>query len=356
MTWTRSTRTLIGFVAFSTVASVVYIVNDVRDVEVDREHPTKRNRPIASGAVPVPVAIAQVVVLVPLAGALSWLAGSTVIGYAMLGGYLLINLAYSFGLKHIPILDVTILAVGFIVRVYYGADIANIAVSDWFYLTMFSFSFFVSFGKRRNEILQTGTATRIVNARYVPAFLDKAMYFSAAVAVVFYALWTIDSGQAKGLLIWTVPLVLVIFLVYILRVEQPDQSGDPIDVVTGSGSLLSLLAVYGASRRRAAVRGDMSSNVIDVYDFDKTIYDGDASRDFLVFCLRTQPGAWREMPRQAWAAGLFALGRLSGIGSRNGPSPFSSAYRTRRPWSTSSGCIIGTSSPRGTSHSAKRPT
>jgi 4-hydroxybenzoate polyprenyltransferase len=240
-------RTLIGFVAFSAVASVVYIVNDLRDVEVDRQHPKKRNRPIASGAVPIPVAIAQVIVLVPLAGTLSWLAGSNVIGYVMLGGYLLINLAYSFGLKHIPILDVSILAVGFIVRVYYGADIADIAVSDWFYLTMFSFSFFVSFGKRRNEILQTGTTTRIVNARYVPAFLDKAMYFSAAVAVVFYALWTIDSGQAKGLLIWTVPLVLVIFLVYILRVEQPDQSGDPIDVVTGSGSLLSLLAVYGVA-------------------------------------------------------------------------------------------------------------
>ena len=238
-------RTLIGFAAFSAVASVVYIVNDLRDVEVDRQHPTKLSRPIASGVVPVPFGIALVVVLVPVAGALSWLAGSNVIGYVMLAGYLLINLAYSFGLKHIPILDVSILAVGFIARVYYGADIADIAVSDWFYLTMFSFSFFVSFGKRRNEILQTGTATRVVNARYVPSFLDKAMYFSAAVAVVFYALWTIDSGQAHGLLIWTVPLVLVIFLVYILRVEQPDQSGDPIDVVVGSPSLLSLLAAYG---------------------------------------------------------------------------------------------------------------
>jgi decaprenyl-phosphate phosphoribosyltransferase len=239
-------RTLIGFLAFSAVASVVYIVNDLRDVELDRQHPTKRNRPIASGAVPVPVAIAQAVVLVPLAGALSWLAGSDVVGYALLGGYLLINLGYSFGLKHIPILDVSILAVGFIARVYYGADIADIAVSDWFYLTMFSFSFFVSFGKRRNEMLQTGTTTRVANGRYVPAFLDKAMYLSAAVTVVFYALWTIDSGQANGLLIWTVPLVLVIFLVYILRVEQPDQGGDPIDVVTGSASLLSLVAAYGA--------------------------------------------------------------------------------------------------------------
>jgi decaprenyl-phosphate phosphoribosyltransferase len=239
-------QTLIGFVAFAAVASAVYIVNDLRDVELDRQHPVKRNRPIASGIVPIPVAIAQVAVLLPLAGVLSWLAGSTVVGYAILGGYLLINLAYSFGLKNVPILDVSILAIGFIVRVYYGADIADIVVSEWFYLTMFSFSFFVSFGKRRNEILQTGTTTRVVNALYIPAFLDKAMYFSAAVAVVFYALWTIDSGQAHGLLIWTVPLVLVIFLVYILRVEQPDQSGDPIDVVVGSPSLLSLVAVYAA--------------------------------------------------------------------------------------------------------------
>lgn len=239
-------RTLIGFVAFSAVASMVYIVNDLRDVELDRQHPTKRNRPIAAGTVPVPVAIVLAAVLVPVAGVLSSLAGSDVIGFVLLGAYLLLNIGYSFGLKHVPILDVSILAVGFIIRVYYGADIADIVVSDWFYLTMFSFSFFVSFGKRRNEILQTGTTTRIANARYVPAFLDKAMYLTAAVTVVFYSLWTIDSGQAKGLLIWTVPLVLVIFLVYILRVEQPDQDGDPTDVVTGSASLLSLLGIYAA--------------------------------------------------------------------------------------------------------------
>ncbi|GIF98408.1 decaprenyl-phosphate phosphoribosyltransferase [Catellatospora citrea] len=239
-------RTLIGVLAFSAVASVVYIINDLRDVRLDREHPVKRNRPIASGAVPVPVAVAQAAVLIPLAAALSWLAGSGVVGFALLAGYVLINVAYSFGLKHVPILDVTILAVGFVIRVYYGADIADITVSEWFYLTMFAFSFFVSFGKRRNEILQTGTATRIANARYVPAFLDKAMYLASAVTVVFYSLWTIDSGQGKGL-IWTVPLVLVIFLVYILRVEQPDQDGDPTDVVTGSATLLSLLAVYAGA-------------------------------------------------------------------------------------------------------------
>jgi 4-hydroxybenzoate polyprenyltransferase len=239
-------RTLIGFLAFSAVASVVYIVNDIRDADRDRLHPTKRNRPIASGTVPVPVAITMAVVLLPVAGALSWAADSGIVGYALLAGYLLINFGYSFGLKHIPILDVTILAVGFIIRTYYGASIAHIAVSQWFYLTMFSFSFFVSFGKRRNEILQTGTSTRVANEKYVPAFLDKAMYLAAAITMVFYSLWTVDAGQAGGHLVWTVPLVLVIFLLYILRVEQPDQGGDPTDIIAGSRSLLVLVAAYGA--------------------------------------------------------------------------------------------------------------
>ena len=164
----------------------------------------------------------------------------------LLAGYLAINLAYSFGLKQLPVLDVSILAVGFIIRVYYGGVIADITVSDWLYLTMFSFSFFVSFGKRRNEILQTRTSTRPVNARYTPAFLDKSMYLTAAVAIVFYALWSIDTSQVSKHMILTVPLVLVIFLLYILRVEQPDQGGDPLEVILGAKPVLVLVGVYGA--------------------------------------------------------------------------------------------------------------
>lgn len=239
-------RTLIGFLALCAVASAVYVINDLRDVDLDRLHPAKRNRPLAAGVVPVPVAIVAVAVLLPLAGFLSWASGSGVVGHALLAGYLLMNIGYSFGLKNVPILDVTILALGFLIRVYYGADASDIVVSDWLYLTMFAFSFFVSFGKRRNEMLQTGTATRVANAYYVPAFLDKAMYLSAAVAVVFYALWTIDSGQAGGRMIWTVPLVLVIFLLYILRIEQPDQDGDPTEIIARSKPLLLLVAAYGA--------------------------------------------------------------------------------------------------------------
>jgi 4-hydroxybenzoate polyprenyltransferase len=237
-------RTLLAFAAFSALASAVYVINDLRDVELDRRHPVKRNRPIAAGAVPRSVAAILFVALLGLAGYLSWLTGSHTIGYVLLAGYLLINVGYSFGLKNTPILDVSILAVGFIVRVYYGADTAGIVVSDWLYLTVFSFSFFASFGKRRNEIMQTGTSTRKANARYIPAFLDKAMYLTAAITVVFYALWTIDQSQTHKHLTWTVPLVLVIFLLYILKVEQPNQGGDPTEIITGSKPLLALSVVY----------------------------------------------------------------------------------------------------------------
>jgi decaprenyl-phosphate phosphoribosyltransferase len=237
-------RTLLAFAAFSVLASAVYVVNDLRDVELDRRHPVKRNRPIAAGAVPRSVAVVEFVALLGLAGYLSWLTGSHIVGYLLLASYLVINVGYSFGLKNTPILDVSILAVGFILRVYYGADTAGIVVSDWLYLTVFAFSFFASFGKRRNEILQTGTATRKANARYIPAFLDKAMYLTAAITVVFYALWTIDQSQTHKHLTWTVPLVLVIFLLYILKVEQPNQGGDPTEIITGSRPLLVLSIVY----------------------------------------------------------------------------------------------------------------
>src|SRR6185503_6859137 len=106
-------RTLLAFAAFSALASAVYVINDLRDVELDRRHPVKRNRPIAAGAVPRSVAAILFVALLGLAGYLSWLTGSHTIGYVLLAGYLLINVGYSFGLKNTPILDVTILAVGF---------------------------------------------------------------------------------------------------------------------------------------------------------------------------------------------------------------------------------------------------
>lgn len=244
---TALSRTLVGFVAFSLVASAVYIINDLRDVDLDRQHPTKRNRPLASGAVSRRVAVAMAVTLASTAVVLTFLAGSSILGFVLLAGYFGINLAYSFKLKQIPVLDVSILAVGFIIRVYYGGVIADIRVSDWLYLTMFAFSFFVSFGKRRNEILQTETRTRPVNARYTPAFLDKSMYLSAAVAIVFYALWTIDASHVSKHMILTVPLVIVIFLLYILRVEQPDQGGDPLEVILGSKPVLATVAAYAAT-------------------------------------------------------------------------------------------------------------
>ena len=146
---------VLGFAAFCMVSSVVYIINDIRDVEKDRAHPTKCKRPIAAGTVSVRNACILAVVLVIGAAVCNCLVfrwEST----ALLALYLVLNLAYSFGLKNVPIVDITILVAGFLIRILYGALATDIVISNWLYLTVIAISFFFALGKRRNELKQLG--------------------------------------------------------------------------------------------------------------------------------------------------------------------------------------------------------
>ena len=102
------------------------------------------------------------------------------------------NIGYSFGLKDVPMIDITILAAGFLVRVMYGAAVTGSAVSDWLNLTVISVAIYCALGKRRNELKRTGSGTRTVLKNYSPEFLDKNMYLCLALANVFYALWSTD--------------------------------------------------------------------------------------------------------------------------------------------------------------------
>lgn len=236
-----------GFIAFSLISSVVYIVNDIRDREKDAHHPTKRDRPIASGTVPVPEAVTITAVLLVAAlwcNAAVFHAGATL----LLLLYLFLNLGYSFGLKNVPLLDVTILTAGFLIRVLYGAEVTGITVSNWLWLTVIAISFYFSLGKRRNELQKLGgEQTRTVLAFYTPGFLDKAMYMCLGLANTFYALWCVDADIAEvygGVnLVLTVPIVLLITLRYSMDVEG-DSYGDPVEVLLHDKSLLLLCSVY----------------------------------------------------------------------------------------------------------------
>lgn len=238
---------LAGFVAFCLASSVVYIINDIRDREKDRKHPTKCRRPIAAGTVSVKNAGVLAVVLAAVAAICNALVFQPVAS-GLLALYLLLNLAYSFGLKNVPLVDVTILVAGFLIRILYGALVTGITISNWLYLTVIALAFFFALGKRRNELKQLGDGeTRKVLEAYPIGFLDKSMNMCLTLANVFYALWSMDertiASYHTDALVFTVPIVLLITMKYSLDVEG-ESDGDPVEVLMHDKVLVVLCLVY----------------------------------------------------------------------------------------------------------------
>ncbi len=243
----KLTSGIAAFVAFCMVSSAVYIINDIRDKEKDQKHPAKCRRPIAAGTVSVKSAWKLAVILLLIAvicNCLIFHVTSTV----LLALYLVLNLAYSFGLKNIPIVDVTILVAGFLIRILYGAFVTGITISDWLYLTVIALAFYFALGKRRNELKQLGGGeTRQVLKAYPVNFLDKNMGMCLTLANVFYALWSMDektmSFYNNQYLIFTVPIVLLITMKYSLDIEG-ESDGDPVEVLLHDKVLLTLCVLY----------------------------------------------------------------------------------------------------------------
>ena len=246
----KLTAGLSGFVAFCMVSSVVYIINDIRDRDKDRLHPTKCHRPIAAGTVSVKSAwilAAVLLIVAALCNCVAFHIPSTL----LLVLYLVLNLGYSFGLKDIPIVDITILVAGFLIRILYGAVITEITVSNWLCLTVIALAFYFALGKRRNELKQMGEGdTRKVLKSYSVNFLDKNMVMCLTLANVFYALWSMDENTislyANQYLIFTVPIVLLITMKYSLDIEG-DSDGDPVEVLLHDKVLLVLCVLYLAA-------------------------------------------------------------------------------------------------------------
>lgn len=236
-----------AFLAFCMVSSAVYIINDICDREKDAKHPTKCKRPIASGEISVKAAwvlTAGLLVCAAVCNSFAFHSSSSL----LLLGYLVLNLAYSFRLKHVPIVDVAILVSGFLIRIVYGAIVTDITISSWLYLTVIAAAFYFALGKRRNELRQTeDDETRPVLKAYPMKFLDMNMGMCLTLTNVFYALWSIDekttaSYQTDSLL-FTVPIVLLITMKYSLDVEG-DSDGDPVEVLLHDKLLLSLVILY----------------------------------------------------------------------------------------------------------------
>ena len=236
-----------AFLSFCFISSAVYFINDIRDIEKDRNHPTKCNRPIAAGHISVRAAICFTLALIALAILFNCLCFHP-FATVLLVLYFLLNLGYSFGMKNIPLLDVTILAAGFLIRALYGSVVTDIEMSDWLYLVILSAAFYLGLGKRRNELKRQGNdETREVIGKYSFSFLDSNMYICMALVFVFYALWTMDAKTIDAYhgsrLIWTVPVVMLIFMKYSMTVEG-NSDGDPVEVLIHDKVLLGLCALY----------------------------------------------------------------------------------------------------------------
>jgi len=244
-------KIILAFFSFSFLSSSIYVINDIRDVEKDRLHEKKKFRPIANGSIKINRAKLLSGVIFLFSFIINSFIGnesSCALSWVCLLLYFLLNIGYSFGLKNVPLIDIVILVSGFFLRVWYGSIICGIELSKWMYLVIICFSFYLSLGKRRNELIQNGIKSRESLKYYTNNFLDKNMYMCLGLTITFYSLWSIDSAVADlhntDNLIISVPLVLLICMRYSMTVENPASSGDPVDVLLGDKVLIALVIIF----------------------------------------------------------------------------------------------------------------
>lgn len=195
-------RVVWAFVAFSLATSATYIFNDILDVKSDRLHPIKKRRPIAAGKLPVNVAFVELAILATTSLYLA--AGLNSLFFFAVSGYLLLQAGYSLGLKNFAVLDIIIIAAGFIIRVYAGAFVINVHLSVWFLLCVISTALFLASGKRRAElnILETASVTRKSLIRYKRELLNSFVTMFGNAAWMSWALFTFYESPRATIPVW----------------------------------------------------------------------------------------------------------------------------------------------------------
>ncbi len=259
------------FIVFCLAASGMYLINDVLDRHRDRLHPTKKKRPIASGTLPISVAIVTSVLLLAISVALAWDIHRTLL--AMLGGYVFLQIAYSLFFKHTIIIDALLIALGFVIRVYAGAFVIAEPLSAWLLLSVAAGAWFLALGKRRSELTLMGhrvaSEHRSTLLHYPEILLDSLTTMSATATVVFFCMYTFLSGkqglsflaaflpstlEAPKILMLTIPFVLYGVARYLYIIYEKKEADSPevallrdipllVDVLLLIG--LTYLIIYG---------------------------------------------------------------------------------------------------------------
>ena len=241
-----------AFFAFCLASSAVYFLNDYKDVEEDKKHPTKCHRPLAAGILSPKVGLIGFFVLSVLSILMPYIFinASTAIIVAL---YLVLNIGYSSGLKHIVIIDVLVLSSGFVLRILAGASALSVLPSPWLVLCGVMISLFLGFTKRRAEVVllkERAESHRKVLAEYSPAFLDQAISIVTAATVLGYTLYTVDDRTVdivgSRAMILSVPFVLYGIFRYLYLVYHAETGGDPTKTVFTDVPLLITGVLWGA--------------------------------------------------------------------------------------------------------------
>ena len=242
-------RTIAGFVLLCAISSAVYLVNDIVDVESDRQHPTKRNRPIAAGQLSVPLALIVAIALAVFALAAGF-ALATEFGW-IITLYFILNLLYSLWLKHTPIIDVMIIAAGFVLRVAAGVALIEVArFSPWLYVCTTLLALIIGFGKRRAEIIllsDGANAHRKVLDGYTIGFLDQLIVIVSASTIMAYSLYTFSASNLppNNRMMLTIPFVIYGVFRYLYLIHVEHAGGAPEELILKDRPLLATLILWG---------------------------------------------------------------------------------------------------------------
>lgn len=233
---------LLAALLFCVASSATYIINDMQDIERDRLHPKKsKTRPLAAGIVSVHAALILLAALYAML-VWGWVVAPKVV--MVIAAYLVLNLAYTFVLKHQPVVDIFTIAIGFVLRVYAGAMALNVPMSSWMFITTLCLALYLAAVKRRQELSQSGTEGRKVFEKYSVSLVDRYAEMSATGALLFYSMYVMS---AKPELVITVPLVLFGLFRYWFVVEALDGGESPTDALLADWQLLLTVVLWLAA-------------------------------------------------------------------------------------------------------------
>ncbi|WP_166239348.1 decaprenyl-phosphate phosphoribosyltransferase [Paenibacillus turpanensis] len=240
-------NSLFGFLLFCCVAGVVYIINDYMDVEQDRVHPEKRFRPMASGAIRPNTALTLGIVL--LIAALSLSLMLNVPFTILLVAYFIMNIAYSVRLKHVVIIDVMIVAAGFVMRAVGGAMVIERPFTPWFLVCTMLLALFLAISKRRHELIlfqeKKGSHRKVLQF-YSPQLLDQMISIVTTATIMSYGLYTFTSGVTVHLM-WTLPFVIYGIFRYLYLIYMEEKGGSPEKVLLQDKHILTTVLLYGVT-------------------------------------------------------------------------------------------------------------